>query len=215
VNCNCVGALVDCVGIIGGSALPGTPCDDNDPGTANDMWDANCDCTGVLIDCAGVPGGSALPGNPCDDSDPTTGNDMWDMNCNCVGEVIDCTGVPGGMNLPGITCNDGDTLTVNDVWTMNCVCAGDSVVGIAEFEALQVSAFPNPARDILNIELSRTVVGSYYLYDIAGRVVISGKNNQQRIQVPVDQYRSGIYHFVYVPNTQSLPRTYRKVEIAR
>lgn len=40
---------VDCEGVAGGSALPGTPCDDEDPTTENDTWDANCTCAGTPI----------------------------------------------------------------------------------------------------------------------------------------------------------------------
>lgn len=75
----------DCAGVPGGTALPGTPCDDGDPDTANDTYAANCDCLGE--DCAGVPGGTALPGTPCDDGDPTTADDVWQTGCNCSGTV--------------------------------------------------------------------------------------------------------------------------------
>ncbi|MBK9539640.1 MAG: T9SS type A sorting domain-containing protein [Flavobacteriales bacterium] len=39
---------IDCLGVPGGPALPGTPCDDNDPNTANDTWSANCACEGLV-----------------------------------------------------------------------------------------------------------------------------------------------------------------------
>ena len=37
----------DCAGIVGGSALPGTPCNDNNPCTTNDAWSSGCQCAGV------------------------------------------------------------------------------------------------------------------------------------------------------------------------
>jgi len=37
----------DCLGVSGGSALPGTPCNDNDPCTINDAWSSGCQCAGV------------------------------------------------------------------------------------------------------------------------------------------------------------------------
>ena len=46
-NGNCQGGLLDCLGTPGGTALPGTPCNDGDPMTVNDTWDANCNCVGV------------------------------------------------------------------------------------------------------------------------------------------------------------------------
>ena len=115
---------LDCEGTPGGTALPGTACNDNDPLTGNDTWDANCVCAGLLIDCEGTPGGTALPGTACNDNDPLTGNDTWGANCVCAGLVIDCEGTPGGTALPGTACNDLNPNTSNDVWSANCVCAG-------------------------------------------------------------------------------------------
>ncbi|MEZ4756819.1 MAG: T9SS type A sorting domain-containing protein [Flavobacteriales bacterium] len=43
---------VDCLGVIGGSALPGTPCNDNDPCTVNDVYTGtapNCGCAGTPV----------------------------------------------------------------------------------------------------------------------------------------------------------------------
>lgn len=40
---------VDCQGVAGGTALPGTPCNDNDPNTLWDAWNVNCDCVGSPI----------------------------------------------------------------------------------------------------------------------------------------------------------------------
>ncbi|HMN06036.1 MAG TPA: T9SS type A sorting domain-containing protein [Flavobacteriales bacterium] len=37
----------DCLGVPGGSALPGNTCDDGDPNTTGDVWDASCECTGT------------------------------------------------------------------------------------------------------------------------------------------------------------------------
>ena len=32
----------------GGGALPGTPCDDGDPNTSNDVWTSGCNCAGSV-----------------------------------------------------------------------------------------------------------------------------------------------------------------------
>ncbi|MFN6114246.1 MAG: hypothetical protein ACK46C_00005, partial [Flavobacteriales bacterium] len=42
----------DCLGVIGGSALPGTPCNDNNPCTFNDVYTGtapNCGCAGTPV----------------------------------------------------------------------------------------------------------------------------------------------------------------------
>ena len=76
---------VDCLGVPGGPALPGTACDDGIAVTTNDVYDNACVCTGE--DCLGVLGGNALPDQPCDDGNPDSVNDEWTDECICVGSV--------------------------------------------------------------------------------------------------------------------------------
>ena len=85
--CFTSGQLADCLGILGGNAQPGTPCDDANILTANDAWSNDCVCAGDPVDCLGVPNGIALPGTACDDNDPGTGNDTWLENCTCEGST--------------------------------------------------------------------------------------------------------------------------------
>ena len=143
----------DCLGVIGGPALPGTACNDGNANTGNDTWNASCVCVGQLIDCLGVPGGSALPGTACNDGNANTGNDTYDANCNCVGQLIDCLGVPGGGALPGTACNDGNANTGNDTWSANCTCVGQLIdcLGVPGGSALPGTACddgnPNSSND--------------------------------------------------------------------
>lgn len=76
---------VDCLGVPGGSAQPGTSCDDGNADTQNDVFDNSCVCVGE--DCLGVLGGNALPGQPCDDNNAGTVNDTWGPGCICAGTV--------------------------------------------------------------------------------------------------------------------------------
>lgn len=60
----------DCQGVVGGPALPGTPCDDGDEQTINDTWGENCVCAGEL--------NTGIHGNTADGAiavwpNPTTG----------------------------------------------------------------------------------------------------------------------------------------------
>ncbi len=55
VTFNCTNSAIDCLGISGGSNLPGSPCNDNDPNTLGDAWTADCMCAG----------GPALPCYAC------------------------------------------------------------------------------------------------------------------------------------------------------
>ena len=55
-NCECAGLLVDCLGVPGGSQLPGVPCDDGDDCTAGDVIQDNCVCTGTGIQLGAISG---------------------------------------------------------------------------------------------------------------------------------------------------------------
>ncbi|MCB0792503.1 MAG: T9SS type A sorting domain-containing protein [Flavobacteriales bacterium] len=50
--------VVDCEGVPNGPALPGTPCDDGDPNTTNDTWDAGCNCAGMPVGIEELGGGT-------------------------------------------------------------------------------------------------------------------------------------------------------------
>lgn len=83
VTFNCSNGLVDCLGVTGGTALPGTPCTTffGLPGT----WSPSCVCEPdtANVDCEGVPNGPALPGTSC--TDPLSGDTgTWSSDCVCI-----------------------------------------------------------------------------------------------------------------------------------
>ncbi len=135
-SCEFPDCLGNCLGNSTGNSVPGTFCNDGDPTTVNDIFDANCNCIGtstpgctdasacnydasatsddgscIPADCAGVCVGGQTgptgPGDPCDDGNPATMGDTYDANCNC-----------GGSTVPGCidpdACNFDATATVDD-----------------------------------------------------------------------------------------------------
>ncbi|MBK9075744.1 MAG: BACON domain-containing protein [Flavobacteriales bacterium] len=128
---NCIGAGTllddDCEGVPGGSAQPGTACDDSDVCTINDVYDANCVCAGTYQDTDGDGTCDAQDGCP---NDP---NKIAPGVCGCGVADTDTDGdgladcvdpCPALANLEnGDLCDDGNPNTVNDVVT-NCICAG-------------------------------------------------------------------------------------------
>ena len=136
-------AIEDCSTPSGGCTV-GTPCNDGNACTTNDVYDANCGCSGTLADADGdgvcdaedlCPAlDDALIGTRCDDGDPCTNNDLYDANCECSGTFRDFDGdgvcnfedqCPGQDDaLIGTACNDGDPCTINDVYDANCGCSG-------------------------------------------------------------------------------------------
>ena len=133
---------VDCLGIPGGTALPGTACNDNNACTTNDLWSAQCVCTGTLVDTDGdgicdandnCPNLSGVQGDACNDGNVCTINDVITANCVCAGTVQDTDGdgicnandnCPNLAGVQGDACNDNNACTINDVITAACVCAG-------------------------------------------------------------------------------------------
>ncbi len=107
---------------------PGDPCDDGDPNTIDDTYNAYCQCIGAeMVECVGIdsdsdgvcdsddcwpndPSQTQGPGDSCDDGNPMTINDSFDTNCNCLGEEILCG---------DIILDDGCDLT-EDIIDENC-----------------------------------------------------------------------------------------------
>ncbi len=124
--------------------VAGDPCDDNNPCTSNDVYQADCSCAGTLDDsdndgvcdaddqCPGFD--DNLIGTTCDDNDACTINDVYTSSCNCAGVLADadndgvCDADDQCPNLNdsliGTPCNDNNDCTVNDVYNSSCDCAG-------------------------------------------------------------------------------------------
>ena len=97
---------------------PGTPCDDGDSGTYNDIIQSNCVCMGTPYDCPGI---QANLGDSCDDGNPETMNDMIIVGCICDGEY-ECENLQ--LNI-GDPCDDMNPETSNDIVTDSCECVGE------------------------------------------------------------------------------------------
>jgi len=89
-SCQCLGLLIDCLGVPGGTAVIGSACNDSNAATGNDVFGANCVCAGQLIDCLGVPGGNAVVGSICD-AQPGPGFNLGAFNASCTCVTIPCT----------------------------------------------------------------------------------------------------------------------------
>jgi hypothetical protein len=110
----------DCLGVVGGSAVPGTSCTTT-AGLAG-VWSNNCTCVASgALDCAGVPNGPNTPGTPC--STPIGATGTWSNNCDCIadGVTTDCMGVVNGPNVPGAACTLPNS-NVPGTWSSTCQC---------------------------------------------------------------------------------------------
>ncbi|MEM9546350.1 MAG: FG-GAP-like repeat-containing protein, partial [Bacteroidota bacterium] len=133
--------------------LIGMPCDDGDPCTEGELYDANCGCSGgidvgdsdedgicdALDQCPDFD--DNLIGMPCDDGDICTIGEIYDPNCGCSGGQYvgdsDEDGICDALdqcpnfddNLIGMPCDDGDICTIGEIYDENCGCSGGQYVG--------------------------------------------------------------------------------------
>jgi parallel beta-helix repeat protein len=119
----CSTQQVDCQGVTGGSALPGTACNDGNPCTVNDTWNSSCQCVGTASGLAATvtPSGSTTlctGGSVVLSANTGTGfTYAWKRN----GTVI------SGATSPTYTANQAGTYTV-DVTSNGCTTTSAGVV---------------------------------------------------------------------------------------
>lgn len=110
-----------------------------------------------------------------------------------------------------------DTLTVSNINLSNnnqhfrCIVSSGSCTDTSNIAVLTVnnnvglieasqeclfSVFPNPAKNIININSEINLISQVYsIYDNSGRVVLTGKLNSQNTKIEVGNLPSGIYTF--------------------
>lgn len=63
-----------------------------------------------------------------------------------------------------------------------------------DMEKVSFSMFPNPVNSVLNLTFADPITKTYYIYDMAGRMVIKGDvNNNQSAEINVSTLREGSY----------------------
>ncbi|HHZ94247.1 MAG TPA: T9SS type A sorting domain-containing protein, partial [Flavobacteriales bacterium] len=84
-------------------------------------------------------------------------------------------------------------------------------IGITTVTADLVDAliYPNPASDMINIEVSDALVGGTFdIIDYSGRVVASGKLNSNILQHNVSELARGAFYLLIQNGSQSITRTF-------
>lgn len=179
--------------------FPGSPCNDGNPNTMNDSINPDCICAGILIvegcmdpnsctydSLANVDNNTCIyPDTPCDDNNPDTFNDVLDSLCNCVGTlyVSGCMD-PNACNynplaniddqtciLPGSPCDDNNVMTINDSIDVNCNCVGIDITGLNPTH-FEFSIVPNPAKDLITIEVGTAGLKTIKVFDLQGKVLL-------------------------------------------
>lgn len=95
--------------------------------------------------------------------------------------------------------SDGTTWEVDDIAVFN-----SDALGIEDVNEIQVNVFPNPANDVLNIELDSKELSTIKIVDVSGKELLNISTSKLNNKVSVENLESGLY-FVEV---NSLNTTY-------
>ena len=140
-------------------SYPGSSCDDGDPTTINDVYDADCHCAGTPGPCYGVGDADGdgvcadvdcddndasihyQPGDSCDDGNPNTANDIIQNNCNCAGDysapITICSRINSSSDDAEERASGTVNLTSSDLEMANDPSQGDQIVGL-RFNGLNI-----------------------------------------------------------------------------
>lgn len=151
----------------------GTPCQDGDPLTVNDVVVAGCGCEGIpaVLDCLGVPGGTALPGTPCIDE---ISDEVWTEDCACVQTGIPTPGTKPSFQLRPNPVENGIVLiTTNTAWSG----AQLQVLDLSG-RAVLTTNLPSLITRTATVDLSKLAPGGYLVHISGG-----GRSAAQRLLI--------------------------------
>lgn len=78
---------------------------------------------------------------------------------------------------------------------------GMSLSSVEESTKEGISIYPNPASDLLNIDLNESA--TYQLNDVSGKLILTGKLNKGSNQITVSSLAAGVYNLQVKGNTNS------------
>jgi len=179
VDCVCSGMIVGCTDMSAcnynpdavfddfSCEFPGSPCNDGNEETLNDVLDENCDCIGTFVFVTGCTNTDAC------NYDSSANTD--DGSCYFVGD----------------SCDDGNANTSNDVYNANCLCEG--VVSVEEISAFY-SVYPNPTNGMLTIaQQEGASIQLIDVVDITGKRVASFNPNSSITTIDLSAFAQGLY----------------------
>lgn len=99
----------------------------------------------------------------------------------------------------GKTADGGDTWQEFDIPTPNASNGGVSVSPVTN---KNVSIFPNPCNDVLNVVLNTSEKTNLSITDISGRIVYDNTSSETNIVVPTNKLSAGIYFLNITENKE-------------
>ena len=76
--------------------------------------------------------------------------------------------------------------------------------------SFEVSIYPNPAVDLLNIQFEEVDKGSRFeLYDANGKLLITREINDHNMSLPFNEYETGLYFISFISSDNQLLKTFK------
>ncbi|HRP00607.1 MAG TPA: hypothetical protein PLN54_14335, partial [Flavobacteriales bacterium] len=169
----------DCQGVTGGPAMPGTPCNDNNPCTINDTWNANCQCVGTAVTGPVITNVTS--------NAPTCSGQTLTLNVTATGQgpLTYAWSGPNGFtstvaspSITGVTTAASGNYTV--VVTNTCGSSQQTIsVSVAAAPSATINYFGNPfCSTVPLVSVTRTgTTGGTYSVSPAGLSIVSGNGN--------------------------------------
>jgi len=129
------------------------------------------------------PGGAALEINLNVASSPALVAGSWMQ----IDIPVDLTTFTGFKEF-GITSNIN-----GKVWYDNLYTHKDTVLSTDDFEASELSVYPNPTNNVWNVKTNNQVINSVQVFDILGKQVISFTPRMSEVSIDATGLNNGIY----------------------
>lgn len=145
----------------------GSPCDDGDATTANDITLPGCDCMGI----------------------PALAGCMNPLACNYNPLAVTDDGSCGPPT--GEPCDDGDSNTADDVIIIGCLCIGNPLaIGDLDDAIANMLVYPNPANQFVVLDIPIQFTFRFRFVNMTGQTMLSGYNERR---IDVSPLSTGLY----------------------
>lgn len=130
---------------------------------------------------------------------PTAGSSSWSFNWNS-GTAEDQSAVYVAVNFA----NGNGTTSGDAIGTAMLTLDKASGIGMEENAIANVSVYPNPTAEHLNISMETSSSVDYSIIDLNGRVVASGNEENGEFTISVSQLTSGNYILHLISESQAV-----------
>jgi len=79
-------------------------------------------------------------------------------------------------------------------FAMDNFTTADQGVGVSEWNSSTISIYPNPSKDVVNINFSSEGINTVTLFDASGRVIEAQSTNSLKVAFDVSSLAAGIYY---------------------